>query len=428
MRLTSLNRFAPLVVFAIYLIASPVANAQTTATAGQLLITEFRLRGPNGATDEFIEIYNNTGVDHIVTAASGTGYAIVASDGVARCTLPTGMTVQKDAHVLCVNSDGYSLSEYPAQTVFSGGVATALGDFTYTTDIPDNAGIAIFNNNTGGASYSIANRIDAVGSTAEANTIYKEGTGYPALNPLSIEYSFVRDECGKQGSITIPGPCPSGGLLVDTDNNATNFFFVGVNGISVGAGQRLGAPGPQNRVSVTQRNATYASFLVDRNVSAASPPNRVRDFTSNPANNSTFGTLSIRRRWVNNTGRITTSLRFRIVDITTFPAPAGVADLRAITSLSVVVTGITDAGACAAKGTPTTPPCSITIEPTVLEQPPAQPNGGGFNSSLAAGELRLGRFLGNGQSINLQFLFGVQQPGAFKFYINVEANSFIPQP
>jgi hypothetical protein len=408
--------------------ASPAVQAQTTATAGKLLITEFRLRGPNGATDEFIEIFNNTGGNHIVTSASGTGYAIVASDGVARCVLPNGMTLSKDTHVLCVNSDGYSLSEYPAQTVFSGGVATAIGDFTYTADIPDNAGIAIFNNNVGGASYSLANRIDAVGSTAEANPIYKEGTGYPALSPLSLEYSFVRDECGKQGSITIPGPCPSGGLHVDTDNNATNFFYVSPSGLSVGAGTRLGTPGPQNRVSVEQRNAQYGSFLVDRNVSAASPPNRVRDFASNPANNSTFGTLSIRRRWVNNTGRFTTSLRFRIVDITTFPAPAGVADLRAITSVSVVASGITDAEACAAKGTPTTPPCSTTIEPTVLEQPPSQPNGGGFNSTLAAGELKLGRVLGNRSSINLQFLFGVQQPGAFKLYINVEANSFIPQP
>ena len=427
MRQISLNNFAPIVVLAICVIAaSPAVQAQTTPTAGKLLISEFRLRGPNGATDEFIEIFNNTGANHVVTSASGTGYAIVASDGVARCVLPNGMSVRKDAHILCVNSNGYSLSDYPAQVFFTG-VATALGDLIYTTDIPDNAGIALFNNNVGGASYSLANRIDAVGSTAEANTLYKEGTGYPALNPLSIEYSFVRDECGKQGSITIPGPCPSGGLRVDTDDNATNFFYVSPTGLSVGAGQRLGAPGPQNRVSVEQRNAQYGSFLVDRNVSAASSPNRVRDFTSNPANNSTFGTLSIRRRWVNNTGRLATSLRFRIVDITTFPAPAGVADLRAISSVTVVVSGITDAGACAAKGTPTTPPCSITIERTVLEQPPSQPNGGGFNSTLSLA-LPLGSFIGNGQSINLQFLLGVQQPGAFKFYINVEATDISIQP
>jgi hypothetical protein len=427
MRQISLNKFAPFVVLAICVIAaSPAVQAQTTPTAGKLLITEFRLRGPNGATDEFIEIFNNTGGNHIVTAASGTGYAIVASDGVARCVLPNGMFLLKDEHVLCVNSNGYSLNEYPAGSFFTG-VATALGDFTYTMDIPDNAGLAIFNNNSGGASYSIANRIDAVGSTAEANTLYKEGTGYPALNPLSLEHSFVRDECGKGGSITTPGICTSGGLHVDTDNNATNFFYVSPSGISAGAGQRMGAPGPQNRVSPKQLNAQYPAFLVDRNVAGASPPNRVRDFTPNPANNSTFGTLSIRRRYVNNTGTFSSYLRVRIIDLTTYPAPAGVADLRAISSVNVVASGITDAGACAAKGTPTTPPCSITIEGTILEQPPSQPNGGGFNSSLAA-VIPLGRFIGNGESINLQFLFGVQQPGAFKLYINVEANTFVPVP
>src|SRR4029450_707107 len=120
------------------------------------------------------------------------------------------------------NSATYSLGAYPA-----GNGTTATGDATYTTDIPDNAGIAIFNNNTGCGSYSLANRLDAVGSTSEANTTYKEGTGYPALTPFSIDYSFYRDNCGKQGSITTMGTCPSGGLPVDTDNKATNFVFGG---------------------------------------------------------------------------------------------------------------------------------------------------------------------------------------------------------
>src|SRR5215207_6666251 len=48
---------------------------------GQLIISEFRVRGPNGANDEFIEIFNDTGADHTV-AGGGTGYAIAASNGV----------------------------------------------------------------------------------------------------------------------------------------------------------------------------------------------------------------------------------------------------------------------------------------------------------------------------------------------------------
>src|SRR5258708_2310814 len=116
-----------------------IGPAMPSATlAGTLLISEFRVRGPNGANDEYIEIYNNSGADHTVAAISGTGYAIAASDGVVRCTIPNGTIIPAAGHYLCTNSVAYSL----------GGNAT--GDATYTTDIPDNAGIALFDNNTGG--------------------------------------------------------------------------------------------------------------------------------------------------------------------------------------------------------------------------------------------------------------------------------------
>ena len=402
---------AGLVVFAVDV---PSADAQT-ATAGQIIISEFRVRGPSGATDEFIEIYNASGADHTVTAASGTGYGIAASDGTTRCSIPNGTVIPNRGHYLCVNSVSYSLGSYPA-----GNGTTATGDATFTTDIPDNAGIALFNNNTGGGSYVLANRLDAVGSTSEANTLYKEGTGYPALTPFSIDYSFHRDECGKQGSITTGGVCPTS-LPIDTDNNATNFIFVDTNGTSAGAGQRLGAPGPQNLSSPIQRNASFSGLLLDANVASSNPPNRVRDFTSDPANNSTFGTLSLRRRFVNNTGGNVTRLRFRIIDITTFPAPSGFADARPRTSSLVVVAGITDAATCAATGAPATPPCTVSLQGSTLEQPPSQPNGSGFNGSLSAGTVTLGTPLANGASINLQFLLGLQQTGTYKLYLNIEA-------
>src|SRR5262245_62190959 len=90
--------------------------------------------------------------------------------------------------------------------------------------------------------------------------------------------------------------------------------------------------------------------MLDANVGSSLSPNRVRDFTSDPPNNSTFGTLDIRRRFVNNTGGFVTRLRFRIVDVTTFPAPSGFADLRPRTSSDVVVGGILDVVTCAAAG------------------------------------------------------------------------------
>jgi hypothetical protein len=394
----------------------------TSAGPGQLLISEFRLRGPSGAQDEFIEIYNNSGAAHTVSASSGTGYGIVASDGTARCVIPNGTIIPDRGHYLCTNSAAYSLS------------GNAAGDATYTTDIPDNVGIALFNSST---TFSAATRVDSAGSTSEANALYKEGTGYPALAPGSdIDYAFVRDNCGKGGSIITMGNCPSGGSLVDTDNNATDFYFVDTNGFSASAGQRLGAPGPENLASPIQRNSVFPATLVFPCVGSSASPNRIRDLTSDPANNSTFGTLLIRRTFTNNTGVPVTRLRFRVIDITTFPAPSGFADLRPRTStLSAAV-----ANPC---GGP-----AVNIEGTTLETPPSQPNGGGFNSSLSVtsvttapiptgtkpraimvkvpASVKEGSFdlmapLPAGSSINVQFLLGIQQTGTFKFYINVEA-------
>jgi hypothetical protein len=388
--------------------ARPGLIQPTTATAGQLVISEFRVRGPNGMNDEFIEIANVSGADHTVAdSGAGTGYAIAASNGVARCVIPNGTVIPNKGHYLCVNSVGYSLASYPA-----GNGTTATGDATYTTDIPDNAGIALFNTSVA-ANFTLPNRIDAVGSTSEANTLYKEGTGYPALVPFSIDYSFYRDNCGKGGSITTFGTCPTGGILKDTNNNAADFVFVDTNGTSAGAGQRLGAPGPENLSSPIERNASFTVDLLDTCVANASPPNRVRDFTSDPPNNSTFGTLDIRRTVINNTGGNVTRLRFRVVDLTTFPAPSGIADLRPRSSTAVVVT--VDRPPCGS-GT-----SNVTVQGTTLEQPPSQPNGGGFNSSMSAGVVTLATPIANGASVDVRFLLGIQQTGSFKFFINVEA-------
>jgi hypothetical protein len=433
-----------------------ITNDDAPVSAGQIIISEFRLRGPNpnGAQNEFIEIYNNTNSPHAVGATDASaGYGVVASDGVLRCTIPNGTVIPARGHFLCVNSIGYSLGTYPGGNApvpgdidTPGDVQTpgdkvlrkpegkpreipgppntpnATGDATYTTDIPDNAGIALFSSTT---TFTLPNRLDAVGSTSEANTLYKEGTGYPALSGATylggIDYAFVRDQCGKGGSMTILGPCPTGPKPKDTDNNAADFIFVDTNGTSAGAGQRLGAPGPENVTAPIERTASFTAPNIDGTVAASSPPNRVRDFTSDVPNNSTFGTIEFRKRVVNNTGGSITRLRYRIVDYTTFSVPSGFADLRARTSTLVVVSGINDSTTCFASNGSATTPCTINVQGTTLEQPPSQPNGGGYNSTLSSGTITLGTPLANGASVNVRFLLGIQQTGTYKFFIVVEA-------
>ncbi|MFL6253543.1 MAG: hypothetical protein ACJ74T_00835 [Pyrinomonadaceae bacterium] len=387
------------------------ATALTVVTgpfAGDILISEFRLRGPAGTTDEYIEVYNNAETPHSVQSTDDSaGYAIVASDGVIRCTIPNGTLIPARGHFLCVNSAGYSLDLYPA-----GDGTHATGDITFTTDIPDNAGLAIFRTSDT-KNFTLINRLDAVGSTSETNALYKEGTGYPALSPLGLDYAFYRDLCGKGGSTTAGGPCPTGGAPKDTDNNALDFVFVDTNGNSAGAGARLGAPGPENASSPVQRNASFSVALLDPCVGSSSPPNRVRSFTSDPANNSTFGTLDIRRTVTNNTGENVTRLRWRIIDISTFPVPSGVADLRARTSTPINAT--VDRAPCGSETS------DVVVQGTTLEQPPTQNNGGAFNSSLSSGTITLETPLPDGESIDVRFLLGIQQTGTFKFFINVEA-------
>ena len=395
------------------------AKVTAPAGAGDLMISEFRLFGPNGPAgspapepnnDEFIEIYNTNNSALTVTTLDGSaGYAIAASDGVIRCTIPSGTVIPGRGHYLCANSSGYSLGSYPA-----GNGTTATPDATYTTNIPNNAGIALFNTATV-ANFSTTTRLDAVGSTSEANTLYKEGAGYPALTQFLIEYSFYRDNCGKQGSTTTLGGCPTGGFPLDTNNNATDFIFVDTNGTPAGAGQRLGAPGPENLSSPILRLLTGGN--IDPGVGSSSPPNRVRDFTSDPPNNSTFGTLLIRKTITNNTGSPITRLRFRIIDLTTFPVPSGYADMRARTSsptpaVPAVVTITGPNSAC--------PGNTCTVQQTTLEVPPAQPNGGGFNSSLSVGSVTLAAPIAPGGQVNVQFLLGLQATGTFKFFLNVE--------
>ncbi|MFT3742800.1 MAG: MBG domain-containing protein [Pyrinomonadaceae bacterium] len=392
------------------------AAAGVAANAGDLVISEFRLRGPSGANDEFIEIQNVSASNILVTdSGAGTGYALAASNGVARCVIPNGTVLRVGQSYLCTNSVAYSLSGY------------ATGNATYTTDIPDNAGIALFNTSVA-ANFTLANRLDAVGSTSEANTLYREGAGYSPLTPFSIDYSFYRDECGKGGSITDMAPCSTNGAPKDTNNNAADFVFVDTNGTSAGAGQRLGAPGPENMASPFSVSAVSPDVVpLDSTVGnggssteSPAPPNVVRNFTSDPANNSTFGTLDLRFRYVNNAGVPITRLRYRIIDQTTFPAPSGFSDLRSRTSTLVVVSGINDPATCLASNGVATTPCTINVQGTTLEQPPSSPNGSAFNSTMSAGTVTLGTPLAAGASINSRFLFGIQQTGTAKVCMMAE--------
>ena len=159
--------------------------------AGELLISEFRTRGPSGAEDEFVEIYNPTTATLVIgglkiRTSNGTG---TTSD---RVIIPSGTTLAPGCHYLVANntaSTGYSGATTPNQT--------------YTTGITNDGGIAITRANG-------TTVIDQAGMSA--GSAYKEGT---PLAPLTnnVEQSYERKPGGAFGNGT------------DTNNNAADFFL-----------------------------------------------------------------------------------------------------------------------------------------------------------------------------------------------------------
>jgi uncharacterized repeat protein (TIGR01451 family) len=379
------------------------ATATTVVTGpfpGDLLISEFRFRGPtpsgtpaNGAFDEFVEIYNNTDSGIVVTDANGGGateaptgaggWALVSSEDTAtpKFVIPSGTLIPARGHYLGVNANGYSLNGYPAGTTIN-----AVGDTTYGADIPDNAGIALFRT-ANPSGFNSGNRFDAVGFSAVTNPLYREGNGLGLPVTQDREHSFLR----KLAS----------GLPLDTDNNLQDFALVATDGNQTLSSAQLGAPGPENLFSPIQRNAEIKSSLIEPQQPLSAEPNRMRSGSGDS------GTLSLRRRFTNNTGAVITRLRFRAVNITTLGTPISVAnqaDVRFVTSDDFFVT--TSRG-------------SLIVRGTVLEQPPAQPIGGGLNSSATVALPGAG--LASGAPIDVQFLLSVVRSGNYRFFINIEA-------
>ena len=209
---------------------------------------------PNTSTNEYVEIYNTSNSAYTVSSFSGNGLALVSLDGITRFVIPNGTVIPPHGHYLAVNPTGYALDNY-------GGAGAAAGDITYSTDIPNNVGIALFNTDFP-VEFTLANRLDAVGSTAEANTLYKEGTGYPPLTNFAIDFYWRRK--------TYAGP-PQ-----DTDDNNADFEYGDTNGTSAGAGQRLGAAGPENLSSPVPRDAGIVVTRLDETIAPDLPPNAVR--------------------------------------------------------------------------------------------------------------------------------------------------------
>jgi hypothetical protein len=149
---------------------------------GNVVLTEFRTRGPAGGNDEFIEIRNETAA----SVALG-GWRLDASTAAGAVStlhvLPSGLTLAPGCHYLVVNraSGGYT-----------GPVAP---DGAFTAGVDDNGGIALRRPD--------GTAVDAVGMSG--GSAFREGTPLPPMDASNADRSYQR--------------------VADIDNNALDFVL-----------------------------------------------------------------------------------------------------------------------------------------------------------------------------------------------------------
>ncbi len=403
--------------FGATLMAVPGAQAapNPAVSPGDVIITEFRFHGPAGSSDEFVELFNRTGTSIDLNSDEDNSLFWIEywdptdPAGAMQIVPAFDADVAPRQKYLMTNkpgAGGYSLDGY------------AIGDTEWDVtgvggDVPFNGGVALYYDPDVNDGINQRTRIDAAGFTGGSGggVNYWEGIAEPPLSSAltTQNYSHYRKYAGT-------------GLPTDTNSNSPDFHLAVTDNVSTYGGQPaiMGAPGPENRAAPFLENdgATPAvsgdgmlSQLMNPSVSSTASPNREyvgpTGCSGSPAVCTTPGTLTIRRRVVNNTGSSVSELRFRITQLTTYgTATSSQALLRAIDTNTATVSGEPALGA-------------------KVEEPPTQADGGGINSSLfvnlAEDPGLSGGVIPPGGDVVVTFRFAVDRGGSFQYSYNHEA-------
>jgi predicted extracellular nuclease len=148
---------------------SPPSSRTRAASDFDIVINEFRVRGPRGGNDEFIELQNRS-----AAAIEIGGWTLRGSNSAGtasiRATVPGGTMLNPGCAYLFTNvaTNGYS--------------DIVAGNTTYTIGITDDGGVAI--------AHSDGTIIDQVGMSA--GSAYKEGSPLPSLGSSNLNRSYQR--------------------------------------------------------------------------------------------------------------------------------------------------------------------------------------------------------------------------------------------
>ena len=351
---------------------------------GSLLISEFRQRGRLGANDEYIKLFNPNDFDVTIQTSDGSNGLTVARSNGANLTsiaaIPNLVTIRSRGHYLLTNNNpngGFSLIDYPT----GNGTTTAVGDRTFSADIPDNSNLVLLKT-ADSAQFNQTNLLDAVGFGAAD---WKEGNGLSPIGAENSESSFVR-------KLTADG-------LQDTNNNQLDFLLVD-NHATIFAlnGQKnysaLGVPAPETSDSLRQMKNSEVS-IEDYGAEV---------FNSTPVPNGSQGTLTVYRRITNNTNQPISALRLRAID---FPTVGTLTQRRFSSRPDFRLLNSTDEGEI--------------IKGVTLAAERLQPNGGGINSTLTVESVTANTPLFPNQSVIVAIRFGVMRYGRHPILFGIEA-------
>ena len=371
--------------------------------AGDVVIEEFRFHGPNGRHDEYIELYNKSTrtieLDPGDDQAEPQTYLQFWTGSTYRSIALAG-TLAPAEHLLISNVGGspscsstlagaYSLNAYSCGDQQYNGKPVASAP-SVNRDVPSDGSVNLY---FWDGTYTDANN-DGIADADEANTRTIDQVGFASVGADFFEttpLTPIGDQAGNQYAWVRKF---SRGEPVDTNNNANDFVHVGGAGDTwsgSGVKQILGAPGPQAcDDEARQRPVGVNVTLFDPTKSSGASPNWVYTPENNAATPE-IGTGLMRRVLTNTSGASIDFLRLRMAALSTKNSShytgASFADMRLFTS-----TG------------------SGIAQPTTLEDPPAQPLGGGLNSSAT---VPVGAGLANGASVAAELRFKVYSSGGF---------------
>src|SRR3984893_11918062 len=343
--------------------------AQGIGNSG-IIISEFRFDGPNGTSDEFVEIVNNNSTPKTIVSSDANNlkgfsvWGIVAGNAQKICTIPFNTLLAPGQHFLCAKLPGYELSNYAAPD-------DNIANYT-AVGLSVDGGLALFSSedvvvNTDASFFSTtgtAFREDAVGfrkKNSDTNEIvflplFREGQGLnpigpqdPAsrssINPSVVrEYSFVRkhvtDDVTGSGSGVVYQDTNSSSadfqlvsnignfnsFQAEMDNPAVQPAYAGFNfdpspagfpGTEASTTPIYGAPGPQSKASPIERNynTQFIRSLFDTGSAANVSPNIERN--SQIVCGGSRGDLILRFTYKNQTTLTQNNLRVRWIDIAT---------------------------------------------------------------------------------------------------------------